>query len=424
MMKYKRGDAVMRSMQILCIDMKSFYASCTALKKGLDPLTTYLAVVADIKRQGSVVLAATPALKRDFDIQTGSRLFEIPRHEKIIIAQAEMKLYLQVSAEVIRLFNKYVPKEAIHIYSVDESFLDISGAYQLWGDAKETAQLILEELKDTFGLSATIGIGPNMLLAKLCLDLEAKKVGIAQWTYDDVPTKLWPVSPLSRMWGIGSRLQKRLNEMGIYTVGELAHFSLERLEKAFGIMGNQLFYHAHGIDLSSMGDSLISNKQLSYGKSQILLRDYHFPEDIATVILEMCEEVGRRARADQKAGRTISLGIGYSEDVGGGGFYRSITIEQPTNITMEIYHACMYLFHKFYCEKTVRKISVSLGNICDDQYVQLQLFEYQRLRERKLGYVMDAIRNKFGSDSLLRAISYTDAGTARKRNQMIGGHFA
>src|SRR5690625_829107 len=423
MMKYKRGDAVMRSMQILCIDMKSFYASCTALKKGLDPLTTYLAVVADIKRQGSVVLAATPALKRDFDIQTGSRLFEIPRHEKIIIAQAEMKLYLQVSAEVIRLFNKYVPKEAIHIYSVDESFLDISGAYQLWGDAKETAQLILEELKDTFGLSATIGIGPNMLLAKLCLDLEAKKVGIAQWTYDDVPTKLWPVSPLSRMWGIGSRLQKRLNEMGIYTVGELAHFSLERLEKAFGIMGNQLFYHAHGIDLSELGEPILQN-QLSYGKSQVLLKDYRTVEEVAVVLLEMSEEVGKRARANRSVGRTISLGIKYSKHEGGGGFHRSQTMQTPTNLTLEIYETCMYLLQKFYNEQTVRQISITLSNLCPDTNVQLQLFDHDRLRERTMDYTIDAIHKKHGPNTLLRAISYTEAGTKQKRNQLVGGHFA
>ena len=403
--------------------MKSFYASCAALKKGLDPLTTHLAVVADINRKGSVVLAASPALKRDYGIRTGSRLFEIPHHEKIITVPAEMHLYLQVSVEVTRLFNKYVPKESIHTYSVDESFLEVDGTDRLWGSAEQIAALILEELKETFGLTAAIGIGPNMLMAKLCLDLEAKDIGIARWTYDDIPSKLWPISPLSRMWGIGSRLEKRLHRMGIYTVGALANYSLERLEKAFGVMGNQLYYHAHGVDLSELG-APIFQEQLSYGKSQILLRDYHDPEDVAAVILEMSEEVARRARTDRKAGRTITLGIGYSKDEGGGGFHRSLTIESPTNLTMEIYRACMHLFHKFYCEKTVRKISISLGNIYDDDCVQLQLFEHDRWRERQIGYVMDTVREKYGSDALLRAISYTDAGTARKRSHLIGGHYA
>src|SRR5690625_4371679 len=341
---------------ILCIDMKSFYASCAALAKGLDPLTAHVAVVADLNRRGSVVLAASPALKRDFGIRTGSRLFEIPNDENITIISAQMNLYLEISVEITRLFNKYVPKESIHTYSVDESFLEMDGTEKLWGDAEEVAELIVKEIKDTFGLSAAIGIGPNMLMAKLCLDLEAKKVGIKRWTYDDVPEKLWPVSPLSKMWGIGSRLEKRLNRMGISTVGELANYSLKRLEKAFGIMGNQLYYHAHGIDLSELGEPILQG-QVSYGKSQILLRDYTNPSEVLYVILEMCEDVGFRARADQKAGRTVSLGIGYSKTEGGNGFYRSITIENPTNITMEIYDACQYLCHTHYKGKDVIKIT-------------------------------------------------------------------
>ncbi|HEX6594378.1 MAG TPA: UV damage repair protein UvrX [Bacillota bacterium] len=408
---------------ILCIDMKSFYASCAALMQGLDPLTAHVAVVADTNRQGSVVLAATPALKRDYRIRTGSRLFEIPSDENIVVVSAQMNLYLQVSTEITRLFNKYVPKEAIHTYSIDESFLEVDGTEKLWGSAEEVAIRIRDELKDTFGLTASIGIGPNMLMAKLCLDLEAKKCGIAHWTYADIPKKLWSVTPLSRMWGIGPRLEKRLHRMGISTVGHLANYSLKQLEKAFGIIGNQLYYHANGIDLSQLGSPILQG-QTSYGKSQILLRDYNDPQDVAYVILEMCEEVAKRAREKRQAGRTIHLGIGYSKEEGGGGFYRSLTIDTPTNITMEVYRACMYLFRKFYAHKAVRKISVSLDNVCADDSVQLDLFTEDRTRERKLGYVMDAVRKKHGQDALLRAVSYTSAGTARKRIQLVGGHYA
>lgn len=408
---------------ILCIDMKSFYASCAALAKGFDPLTARLAVVADLSRRGSVVLAATPALKQEFSIRTGSRLFEIPENEQITTVSAQMNLYLQVSTEISRLFNKYVPKEAIHTYSVDESFLELNGTDKLWGNAEQVASLILQEIEETFGLPAAIGIGPNMLMAKLCLDLEAKKHHIARWTYEDIPRKLWPLSPLSQMWGIGGRLEKRLIRMGISTVGELAHYSLERLRKTFGIMGDQLFYHANGIDLSELGAPVL-NGQISYGKSQILLKDYHNPQDVRYVILEMCEEVGKRARAEQKAGRTVSLGIGYSETEGGGGFHRSLTVETPTNLTMEIYDVCIHLFNKFYRHHTVRKISIRLSNISEDQSVQLQLFQEDRTRERKLGYTMDAVRDKYGQDALLRAVSFTPAGTALKRAKLVGGHYA
>lgn len=390
---------------------------------GVDPLTAHLAVVADTNRRGSVVLAASPALKRDFGIRTGNRLFEIPQQAGITVVSAQMNLYLCVSREITRLFNKYVPKDAIHTYSVDESFLQVDGMARLWGSAENIANMILTELKDTFGLTAAIGIGPNMLLAKLCLDLEAKKYGIVRWRYADIPEKLWPVSPLSQMWGIGSRLEGRLNRMGISTVGQLAHYSLKRLEKTFGIMGNQLYYHANGIDLSELGAPIMQG-QISYGKSQILLRDYHHVTNITYVILEMCEEVGRRARENQQAGKTIHLGVGYSKDEGGGGFHRSLTIEKATNITMEIYHVCMHLFHLFYCQKTVRQIAISLANVQEDTAMQLDLFAKDRVQERALGYVMDNVRKNYGETALLRAVSYTEAGTALERSELVGGHYA
>lgn len=407
---------------ILCIDMKSFYASCAAVMSGLSPLESYIAVVGDKERQGSVVLAASPKLKKDFGIKTGSRLYEIPKDPRIYIIHPKMGMYLRISTEITRLLNQYVPKESIHTYSVDESFIQVDGVEHIWGSAKLIAQKIKEDLERQFQLPCSIGIGPNMLMAKLCLDLEAKKKGIAEWTYDDVQTKLWKVEPLSQMWGIGRRLEKTLNRMGIFTVRQLAQYPLSLLEKKFGIMGNQLYYHAWGIDLSDIGAPII-NGQISFGKSQILLRDYPDPKEVKCVILEMCEEVARRARRHRKVGRTISLGIGYSKDELGG-FYRSKTIEQPTNITMDLYRVCIQLFEQFYEPKTVRKISIALSNIEEDENLQLDLFQPNRIKQHQLGYVMDTIREKYGSKSLLRAVSYTNAGTSLHRSKLIGGHKA
>lgn len=407
--------------KILCIDMKSFYASCSAVMKGLDPLDCYLAVVGAEDRQGSVVLAASPKLKKDFGIKTGSRRFEIPDDPRIMIVEPSMETYMRISMEITRVFHRYVPKECIHTYSVDESFLQVDGVLKLWGDAHEIARNIQDDLMREFQLPCAIGIGSNMLLAKLCLDLEAKDKGICEWTYEDVPRKLWPVSPLSKMWGIGRRLEKTLNSMGIFTVGQIAHYDLHLLEKKFGIMGNQLYYHAWGVDLSEIGAPILEG-QISFGKSQILLRDYKDEKEIKHVILEMCEQVARRARNHGKAGRTIHLGIGYSKDEQGGGFHRSRTIDEPTNITMDIYRVCLELFHENYEGKTVRKISISLSNIVDDYGYQLNLFDKDGWKKKELGFVMDRIRNKFGSASLLRGVSYTAAGTARQRAKLIGGH--
>ncbi|WP_075982218.1 Y-family DNA polymerase [Bacillus massilinigeriensis] len=407
--------------KILCVDMKSFYASCSAVMEGLDPLTCYLAVVGEEERQGSIVLAASPQLKKEFGIKTGNRRFEIPDDPRIKIVAPRMATYLRISTEISRVFHRYVPKEDIHTYSVDESFIKVDGAVKLWGDAHTIARKIKDDIEREMQLPCAVGIGPNMLMAKLCLDLEAKKKGIAEWTYDDVETKLWQVSPLSEMWGIGRRVEKTLNGMGIFTVGQLARFDLEQLEKKFGVMGNQLYHHAWGIDLSEMGAPIIEG-QISFGKGQILLRDYKQEDEIKAVILEMCEEVARRARTACKAGRTISLGLGYSQDEFGGGFYRSKTISQPTNITMDLYHICLELFHRYYQGKTVRQINIALSNIVDDTELQLSLFDLNGWKKRDLGYVVDSLRRRFGSDALLRAVSYTEAGTARHRVKLIGGH--
>jgi DNA polymerase V len=408
---------------IMCMDMKSFYASCAAVRLGLNPLTCYLAVVGDTERQGSVVLAASPQLKADFGIRTGNRLFEIPKNKNIVVVNAQMAFFLERSMEITKLLHRYVPPESIHTYSVDESFLQADGTEKLWGSPEKLAQKIRRDIWREFGLPCAIGIGPNMLLSKLCLDLEAKKKGVAEWTYEDVKNKLWPLSPLSQMWGIGSRVERTLNRMGIVTVGDLAHYPLELLEKKFGIMGNQLYYHAWGIDLSEIGAPILQG-QISYGKSQILLRDYTDVTEIKHVMLEMCEEVARRARRAQKAGRTISLGIGYSKDEGGGGFHRSKTIDQPSNITMELYEVCLDLFQTFYQGQTVRKISIALSNVCEDAETQLTLFSLDHPQKRKIGYVMDDIRQKYGSNALLRAVSYTKGGTALHRSRLLGGHKA
>ncbi|WP_061567787.1 Y-family DNA polymerase [Caldibacillus debilis] len=407
--------------RILCIDMKSFYASCAAVMEGLDPLECYLAVVGDEQRMGSVVLAASPKLKKEFGIKTGSRLYEIPKDPRIRIVEPKMSVFLRVSMEITRLFHRYVPKEAIHVYSVDESFLQLDGTARLWGEAYAVAEQIKDELEREFQLPCAIGIGPNMLMAKLALDLEAKKTGIALWTYEDVPKKLWPITPLREMWGIGSRLERRLNSLGIFSVGQLAHYDLKKLEEKFGIIGNQLYYHAWGVDLSEIGAPIMDG-QISFGRSQILLRDYKKEEEIRCVILEMCEEVARRAREHRMAGRTVSLGIGYSADEGGGGFHRARTIPDPTNVTEDLYHVCLGLFKENYSGKTVRQISVSLSNVVPDQFMQLDLFDPNRWKRRQLGYAMDRIRRKYGSGSLLRAVSYTEAGTGRIRAGLIGGH--
>ena len=408
--------------QIACIDMMSFYASCMATLHNLDVQTVPIAVVGNFKQKGSVVLAASPPMKKRFRIKTGNRLFEIPSHPEIRLFEPKMSYFLKMSMAITGILHKYVPAEAIHVYSVDESFIDLTGTEKLWGDPVETVKDIQAEILGTLNLPSTAGMGPNMLMAKLALDLEAKKTGFAKWTFEDVPGKLWPVSPLSEMWGIGSQTEKSLNNMGIYTVGDLAHADLKSLEKKFGVMGNQYYHHAWGIDLSELGAPLLEGQAMSYGKGQTLYRDYVTRESVLVVILEMCEDVSRRAREARREGRTVHLGIGYSKHSLGGGFSRSLTIEEATNDTMKIYRTCVALFDKYHDGRPVRKITLSVTNLEDDTSMQLSFFDEHKLRNRKLGMVMDNIRDKYGSTAILRAVSLTEDGTAIGRSKLVGGH--
>src|SRR5690606_35011755 len=186
---------------------------------------------------------------------------------------------------------------------------------------------------------------------------------------------------------------------------------------------NQLYHHAWGIDLSELGPSIIEG-QVSYGKGQILYRDYTTARDILTVLLEMAEDVARRARTAGKAGRTVTLSVGYSKKAFGGGFHRARTIDEATNETLKIYAVCKELLEEFYDGRPARRLAITLTKLEDETSMQLSLFEQRKWQTRKLGEAMDQLRSKYGPTAVLRAVSYTEAGTARERARLIGGHNA
>ncbi|RDW16505.1 UV damage repair protein UvrX [Oceanobacillus arenosus] len=413
---YPRND-------VLCIDMRSFYASIEAVKLGYDPMEVMLAVVGDPNRSGSIVLAASPALKKRYGISNVSRYFELPNDPNIIIVPAHMGDYLRMSVEITKLLNNYAPPEAIHVYSVDEVWVTVNGLGKLFGDRWEIAKRIKDDIMDSFGLTASIGIGDNKFLAKVVMDLHAKKSGIAECKYEDVEEKLWP-SPIQAIWGIGHRMTKNLHRMGIVTLGQIANYSLDSLKKRFGIMGEQLYWHAWGIDLSPVFGDFTKTEQKGFGHGIALLRDYT-GEEVGACILDLCEEACRRARTGGKAGRTIQLGISYSKDTAGG-FSRSKSVDIPTNVTMDMYDVCMQMFNEYYDGKSmIRHVNVGLTKLYDKEEmdIQLDLFD-DRTKKNDIGYVMDSIRDRFGTTAILRASSYTDAGITRERSKKIGGHFA
>lgn len=412
---------------ILCIDLKSFYASVECAVRQLDPFKTAL-VVADAGRGGgSIVLAVSPYLKT-LGIPSRLRVYELPNDVDMIIAKPRMQLYLEYSARIIEIYLKFISQDDLYVYSIDEAFLDVTEylTYYKMTD-KELAKKILATIYEETKLFATVGIGPNMLLAKLALDIESKKAPdfIAKWDYEDIKEKLWPVEPLSEMWGIGHRMQKNLNRLGLATIGDIAAYNPLELKRQFGILGEELYYHTHGIDMSVIQHKQkLRSKSKSYGVGQTLFSDYHVP-DVFQIILEMVDDVSRRLRLSKKVAKTIHLGIGYSKDVGGG-FSRQMSLEQATSSAHYIYEVCLALFEKHYEDEPIRRVHVSTSNLMEAHVYQFSLFEdpEQLLKEQNLFDAIDQVKSIHGKNKINRASSELKYSTTKARNKMIGGHNA
>ena len=409
---------------IMCIDLKSFFASCECVERGLDPFKVPLVVANKKQGNGAITLAVTPALKKQ-GIPGRVRLYDIPKNIKYEIVPPRMKLDIEKSKQVVGIYLDYVAPEDLHIYSIDECFLDVTDYLKLYKKTDyELAEEILKTVEEKTGLTATCGIGPNLLLAKVAMDTEAKKYknGIAKWTYDDVPEKLWSITPLSKMWGIGPRMEKKLNNLNIYTVGELANYDKNILKDKFGVMGQELWNHANGIDLSKISDFKVTPKDKSYSHSQVLFKDYD-GNNVKLIIAEMVDVICARLRASNKESRVIGFGIGYSKDVDGG-FYHSIKLETPTDSPREITNICFLIFDRYYNNLPIRKVSISCGGLTKKEGVQLNLFEpiENKKEEVKVNTAIDEIKSKFGKNSIVKASSLLPDSTAIARNEKIGGH--
>lgn len=409
---------------IMCIDLKSFFASCECIERGLDPFKVPLVVANPKQGNGAITLAVTPYLKSQ-GVASRSRLYEIPKNIKYTIVPPRMKLYIEKSKEIVNIYLDYVAKEDLHIYSIDECFLDVTDYLKLYKKSDyELAEEILKTIQEKTGLTATCGIGPNLLLAKVAMDTEAKKYknGIAKWSYDDIPNKLWPITPLSKMWGIGKRMEKNLNILNIYTIGDLAKYDPHKLKDKFGIMGTELWNHANGIDTSRIADFKTEAKDKSYSHSQVLFKDYN-ESNIRIIISEMVELLTARLRANKKQTTVIGFGISYSKEINSG-FYHSLKLEAPTDSNKEIIKYCNIIFDRYYDYLPIRKVSISCGGLIPKQGVQLNLFEKYSdiLQENEINKTVDEIKNKFGKNSIIKASSLLPDSTAIERNTKIGGH--
>ena len=411
---------------IICIDLKSFFASCECVERNLDPFITPL-VVAEPNREGAITLAVTPYMKK-LGVKSRGRIFEIPKTINYKIARPRMSLYIKKSKEVVDIYLDYVAKEDLHIYSIDECFLDVTNYLKLYKKTpKELALDIMNTVYKKTGLCATAGIGPNLLLAKISMDIEAKhnKDFIAEWTYEDIQTKLWNITPLSNMWGIGKRMEKKLNDIGLKKVGDIANYNKLKLKEKFGIIGEELWYHANGIDLSKISDFKKEAKEKSISNSQVLYKDY-YNNDVTLIIKEVLNLLLKRLRKENLLTKHVSLHISYSRNIGG---YFSVSkkLEQETNDESELYKVLLSIFNSYYEEDMpVRKVGISLSKLENNNHIQLNLFDNIKEIDNKtnLNNIVDEINEKYGNNSILKATSLLSTSTIKDRNNKIGGHNA
>ena len=412
---------------VICIDLKSFFASCECVVRNLDPFTTPL-VVADPTQKGALTLAVTPYLKTK-GIKSRGRVYEIPKDIKIIKIPPHMRLYQKMSRDVINTYLEFVSIDDLHIYSIDECFLDVTDYLKMYKmDAYELAKVIIKKVYDNTKLTVTAGIGPNMLLAKVAMDIEAKHIkdNIAIWTYDDVKTKLWNISPLSNMWGIGRNMERHLNELGLYSVGDVAKYDINKLKKRFGVLGVELWNHANGIDNTLVKEAnKVEAKEKSFSRSQVLFKDY-YGYNIPIILYETCNILARELRTNKMRTSLIGLGIQYNKHVGGG-FYHSMKIQDTIDNENKIYDYVMYMFDRFYENNTpIRTITISCGKLTNNSEYQINIFEdFDKLKsEKAIDNTIDQIKNKFGPNTILKASSLLADSTIRERNNKIGGHQA
>lgn len=385
---------------IFLVDMNAFFISCEmARNPGLKGRPA--AVAGDPKNRMGIILAANYDA-RAFGIKTTMLVHEaLKLCPGLVLVPPEHRLYEKKSREVMEILSKYTP--VVQQNSIDEAWLDLTGCEGLFGEPLQIAGHIMDEIRNDLDLWCSIGISENKFLAKMASEMK-KPLGITELWEKDVKTKLWPLK-VREMYGIGKQTEKRLNEMGIITIGDIACCSISILRSSFGKYGEELIRLANGIDPSPVTPHPKAETK-SISRSTTLARDIADIEYAMSVLLRLSEEVGEEARRYGFKGKTVSIVIRYDD-------FTTITRQKsviPTFLTMDIYKTGSALLDANWDRRRpVRLLGIGLGNIDEGIPEQISIFDMndklpdESKREEKLERTMDEIRSRFGSDKLKRA---------------------
>lgn len=412
----------------LCIDLKSFYASVECVERGLDPFEVNLVVADPDRGGGAITLAATPAIKK-LGVPSRGRIYEIPEGIEYIIAKPRMHLYMEYSAKIYSIFLKHIASEDIHVYSIDEAFLDITLYLELYKmTPKQLAKKILNDIYDETRITATVGIGTNLFLTKVALDITAKHTpdNMGFLNEELFRQQLWHHSPLTDIWMIGAGTANHLARLGITDLYGITQFPEYILYREFGINAEILIDHAWGKETVELKDiKAYHPKANSVSNSQILFEDYNY-KDAFLILKEMVDSNVLTLTEKHLVSDHISLFIGYSKDKRKSS-RGSTKITNRTNSYRILMEEFRLLYQKIVDPNyPIRHIGISFGNVRDEIYEQYDLFaDVEEIeKERKLQQTLVDIRNKFGKNAVLKGMNYLDKGTARYRNTTIGGHKA
>ncbi len=409
--------------QIVCIDLKTFYASCECIDRGLNPHKTSL-VVTDIKRGGnsSITLAVTPYLKK-LGVKSRCRVFELPRISNIIYVRPRMRFYLQKSMEILNIYYDFFSEEDIYVYSVDEVFIDLTPYLKLYNKSSvELIKMVISKIYEQTKLEACAGIGENMVIAKLALDIKAKKHknSICYWSLQDFQDNLWPMKDLHKVWGIGFAMEKRLNSLGIKTIGELAIYDRNLMKKQLGIYGVSLIDKANGIDYDVISHSHHEILPKSIGQAQTLMTMYR-KEEIPLLFKEMAEELCMKLRIKNIGAKTVQFFVSYDRKSNSKVFNKAFSLDFTTDSVEDIMEVINFFVHEYCLNYGIKKVGLSLTNLSYLKSKQLNLF-YDVIENEKINQTRDLIRTKYGKNSLGYASKLLSHSTALKRSKLIGGH--
>lgn len=453
--------------QFACVDAKAFYASVECVDRGLDPLTTNLVVADESRSDGTICLAVSPSLKA-LGVPSRPRLFEVKQRlaeiktltgktVPYITAMPRMARYLEVSSQIYGIYLKYLSPSDIHVYSIDESFMDLTPYLNLYGmTAHQLVTTMIRDVLATQGITATGGIGTNLYLAKIAMDITAKKmpadkdgVRVAELDEQSFREKLWDHQPLTDFWQIGPGISNRLLKMGIHTMGDLARLSLQNEEiffREFGVDAEILIDHAWGMESCGMEQIKAykpATKSLANG--QVLPRAYSWEEG-RLAVKEMTEQVVLGLVEQGYVAEGVTLYVGYQilSRESASAYHGPLKVNYygrkvppsvhgtgklgaPTASLSRITQAVLQLYDRLVDkELQVRRMSIAAIRLCRKEEVAPQLSFYADQqddgRETALLEATIGLHRRYGKNAVVKGMDLLEAGTTRERNNQIGGH--